>query len=429
MNFRSKILIVGAGASELKESLSMLMASRPCERIEIVALANEGEQVEGLANEFNIGSDGWVRIAPYGDHLKERIVLEAGQRRQEAFVQRLDKPAAEEMVRRFKSLWGRAKRFVLGLPIFKHHPDLNDHSPQTVAGLANDKREYGMFSDLEAREDGLYGRPVMSKAGQEAIENEKLKYLSPFWWAKAVGETANKIKVVSPFELISAGLTDRPNISGGEALANAKEKEREKMMNAKLHAALVAAGVVALANDATDDQIIQAVEGLGKRAGTAEAALANEKTARTTAESQLQSEKSAREVAERERGEAKAALANERKARVGLILDQALQEGRITPAQRPQWATDLEALQGKAFDDKVAALANERSQMSTRAQTANLGARKNEADQTADLTQQVVGLVNERMAKHPHENYDQAFNAVRREKAELFERMKAPEQS
>lgn len=400
----------------------------------VIALANEGEEAAelfGIENEYSVGADGWVKLAPYGEHLKERMERDAsGRPRLEVYLQRLDRTAAQSMVDRFNSLWGKVKRFIVGVPIYKRHPDLSVYSPGTVpATLANDKTEYGMFAALEAREDGFYGRPVMTSAGQAAIENEGLKFLSPFWAGRIHGEK-NGVKIFSPMGLISAGLTDRPNIPGAEALANAKEQHEEgedQIMKDKIRAALIAAGVVALANDASEEQCTQAIEALGKRAGTAEAALANEKSARTTAEQQAQTEKSAREVAERERNEAKTALANERKARVDLILDQALQEGRITPAQRPQWASELAALAGTAFDEKVKALANEKVQMNTRAQTATLGARKNEADQNADLTQQVVALCNEKM-RATQCSYDEAFAAVRREKPELFERMKRPEQ-
>jgi phage I-like protein len=246
----------------------------------------------GLENEFQVGADGWVRIAPYGESIKERIFRhQDGREEQQTFVQQLDRTAAEEMVRKFTSPWGRLKRFVRGLPIYKRHPDLQDHAPGTVIAnaLANDKTPCGMFAQLEARDDGFYGKPVVTEAGQLAIENEGLKWLSPFWWVKLAGETSNGTPITRPTELISAGLTDRPNIQGGQALANQREKEH--MNKQKLLAALSKVGL-ALANEATDEQIETAIAGLVPKTVTA---LENDKTtltqAKSTAEELLKSER------------------------------------------------------------------------------------------------------------------------------------------
>jgi phage I-like protein len=244
----------------------------------LVALANEAEQVGivGLENEFSVGADGWVKIAPYGESIKERTVRNGLSTKHEIYLQRLDKPAAEAMVRKFKSLWGKVKRFVTGVPIYKRHPDLASVTPGVVTeALANDKSAYGMFADLEARDDGFYGRPVMSQAGKVAIENEGLKFLSPFWWALPVGTTQNGYPIVSPIELISAGLTDRPNIPGGEALANERQREQHKTMKEKLIKLFGLFGI-SLANESTDEQIDSAIKQLETKAGSVKA-LENEK--------------------------------------------------------------------------------------------------------------------------------------------------------
>src|SRR5688572_26042168 len=98
----------------------------PHDCIEVIALANEGGEIEaiGLENEFSVGADGWVKIAPYGEHLKERTVRDArlGGERREVFLQRLDRVAAQVMVDKFNSFWGKLKRFVQGVPIYKRHP-------------------------------------------------------------------------------------------------------------------------------------------------------------------------------------------------------------------------------------------------------------------------------------------------------------------
>lgn len=389
-----------------------------------VALANESERVEiiGLDNEFNLGADGWVKIAPYGESVKERTVrTPSGGTQHEIYVQRLDKPSAEAMVKNFNSLLGKLKRFVVGVPIYKRHPDLQAITPNAVsAALANDKSEYGMFAALEAREDGFYGQPVITPAGRVAIENEGLKFLSPHWWAMQVGKTRNGYPIVSPFELISAGLTDRPNIPGGEALANERRAQDEKIMKQNIIRLLALFGI-ALANDASDEKIEEGLKQLETKARDL-TALANEKEtltqSKTTAETSLTTERTAHDATKKLLDAEKVALANERKARIESMLDLAIAQGRITAAERPVWAGDLE----KDFAAKSVALANEAVKVKTQATTANLGARKGEADKTTDVQNQCIALANEQMPA-ARNNWGEAWKLAKAKHPALFQQL------
>jgi Mu-like prophage I protein len=399
----------------------------------LVALANEAPEqvgIVGLDNEFSLGADGWVKIAPYGDSIKERTVRKGLSLKQETFVQRLDKAAAEAMVQKFNSAWSKLKRFVVGVPIFKRHPDLSTVTPGVVSeALANDKTEYGQFADLQAREDGFYGKPVITAAGRVAIENEGLKFLSPFWWAQAVGKTQNGFPIVSPIELISAGLTDRPNIPGGEALANERRAMQHKQMKDKLIKLLGFFGI-ALANEATDEQIDGAIKQAEAAAGKV-TALENEKTtltrSKTDAETALTNERTAhantKSGLESQLTEVRTALANERKERITLILDNAVREGRITIAQRPQWATDLE----KDFAGKSVALANEKPKLNTQSRTNGLGTRSSQAH-TPEVQDQCIALANERMATAKC-SWNEAWKWAQGQKPDLFERLNEPAQN
>ena len=390
-----------------------------------VALANEGEEkthVLALENEeFAFSEDGWVKLSPYGDLPKTRMVkTSAGGYEVQRFIQRLDRAAAEAMVKRFNSFRGKLKRFIVGVPIYKRHPDLGQHSPETVASLANDKAEYGQFADLQAREDGFYGKPVMSQAGQAAIEKEGLKYLSPFWNADVVG-IENEHFIAVPYELISAGLTDTPNIRGGEALANEKTKPKETMNKEQLIKLLASLGV-ALANEATDEQVHAAIKELHAK-GVRIVALENEKNQATSQLAQVQTQLT---DANTRVTSLTTALANERQSRIKLLVDSAVLEGRITEAERQQWTAALS--NESEFEAKAAALANEKRKFKTDARTGSLGDRKSEVDQVSDLTNKVVALVNERM-KNSGEDWDTAFRTVQAEKPDLFQQMKRPDQN
>jgi hypothetical protein len=403
-------------------------------KTKLIALANEDrENLVGLANEFAVGEDGWVRIAPYGDSIKERETRQPdGSVRAERFVQRFTPEAGAEMARRGNSLWGKIRRFRVGVPIYRRHPDLAKHSPNTVqAAPSGPQAEHGVFADLDARADGLYGRPVLTAAGQHAIENEGMKYLSPFWWTKKLGEE-NGATIVEPVELISAGLTDRPNIAGGEALANQKDsetKKQEESMKKRLIELLGLLGV-ALANEADEAAVeagVAAAMEKAKASADAATALANEKTAldagKAEAEAKLATEQAAHAATQtalanertaREAAQAKATA--ERKARIDLVLDQAVAAGRITPAERPTWATAL--ANETEFDAKSAELARAAGKVKTASAIGDIGGRKGEA--TLSKGAQIVALANERL-KDFGNDWDQAYASVRKSHPALFD--------
>ena len=90
-------------------------------------------------------------------------------------IQRLDRAAAEGMVRRFKSPWNRVKRFITGCPIYAGHPDV----PAFAEDYA-DKTPKGMIVDLAAREDGLYCKPVFTNEGSELVEAKTYRAFSGY---------------------------------------------------------------------------------------------------------------------------------------------------------------------------------------------------------------------------------------------------------
>jgi hypothetical protein len=153
-----------------------------------------GQTIEqGIANEFAVTEPEWLQLSPYGDFPHGRG------------MQRVSEASAREMVARFNSFRSRAGRLFGGLPIYVGHPD--------VAGANElaDRKAYGWIVEIEARDDGFYGRAKWSEAGIGLLRNAHFKYLSPFWEAREAS-MENGRRLFTPVALISVGLTNQPNI-------------------------------------------------------------------------------------------------------------------------------------------------------------------------------------------------------------------------
>lgn len=152
-------------------------------------------QIEGelLENQFTLLQEDWVQLSPFGDFPHARG------------LQRVDRAAAESMVAQFNSFRGRLGRLFGGVPFYVGHPDLPG------ANDLVDRKAYGWINELAAREDGLYGFVKWSDAGLEILRNAHFKYLSPYWEAREIG-TENGRRIYRPTALLSAGLTNQPNI-------------------------------------------------------------------------------------------------------------------------------------------------------------------------------------------------------------------------
>jgi hypothetical protein len=148
-----------------------------------------------LANSvFNLLQKEWVQLSPYGDFSHAQG------------LQRVSFEAAKSMERNFATLGAKASRLFAGAPMFVGHPDVPQFAHQFP-----DRKAYGWIMALEARPDGLYGRMKWSAAGLQLLENGHYKFLSPYWEARQIGEQDGRT-VFEPVSLISAGLTNEPNL-------------------------------------------------------------------------------------------------------------------------------------------------------------------------------------------------------------------------
>jgi phage I-like protein len=359
----------------------------------LARLANTSERalnLVGLANRFESGSaDDWVQLAPYGDfpHAKG--------------LQRVDRTAAETMANHFNRISSKLSRLFAGVPFYVGHPD--------VPGMANeytDRKAYGWVKGLEVRDDGLYGKVEWSEPGKQLLANSHYKFLSPHWNGEPVSTEKGR-KVYRPIELVSVGLTNNPNLPVNP-LAN--ETESANQPNTIMEKAILIA-LLGMANEASDEQIKTKITGLVQNqneSATAKTALTNEQTAHSTTKGNLTSLENQFKA--------------ERTARIGLMVDNAIREGRVPTANRAQWIADLE----KDFDGKSVALANEKkADAKTESRTRDQGNRRESFANVENRTKKVQALVNAKMKTGL--NYDAAWEAVKEENAALFNEMEQPE--
>lgn len=388
-----------------------------------------GADVLCFTNDVATDADGWAMIAPYGDFPGMASIPKAdGSVQRLRAVQRLDRKAADTMVSNFKSLWGRVRRYITGAPIFLGHPD-----GLGIGHRYADKTPKGMFSDLEARDTGLFGKPVFSNEGIALLE--KFPAFSGRWTATLVGEetiNGQRVQVFRPDVFKSAGLTDRPNLPVellNELTSESGSQGASKTNTMKLTPEMIALFKklgIELNNDSTAEQLTAVVDGVAAKI-TATTELANDKAA-LTAEIAVEKEAVKTKAAEITALTGQVTrlttdFSNERAARRDALLDQALVEGRITPADKPDWKKKLDA----DFANESATLAKKEPVMKISTRTGALGQRTAEIANVQERQAKVAEMVNETMEKNSRLSYDDAFAKVRREHKALFDQMQAPE--
>jgi hypothetical protein len=156
----------------------------------------------GAANDRGLTGDEWEQITPWGNFPNEKG------------LQRLTMAEGEAMVSSFNSLLTKLKTGFRGIPIYIGHPDVD---PKRWP----DDRRIGKIEGLEARADGLYCKPAWNDLGDKNKEQGYWLYPSGVWhFKKCPGG------VIAPFELVSVGMTNTPNIAGVKPWAKNDDESR-----------------------------------------------------------------------------------------------------------------------------------------------------------------------------------------------------------
>lgn len=364
---------------------------------------HESVPTMGAPAETRLKEDGWVHLAVYGIHPHSN-----GR-------QQFSKEAAREMVRYFNSLRGRLARRFGGIPVYIGHPD----DPAFVRQPGHqDTRAYAWIEELQAREDGLWALPRWSAAGEEILNNAFYKFLSPRWAMKPLGDG-----IYQPARLLSVGLTNRPNIPGdpitetperSTAQPEIKTIEPKKPMIEKITDKL------GLPTETEEEQILNTLNDLledSRQWNEIGQSAANEaETLREEANrfGQLRTE------AENSLAEAERTLANERTARIEMILEKALREARIRPSEKEQWASELQ----RNFDESLETLANAQPLLNTQSRTEDLA----KSQLGVSVQRQFLEAVSDRMDL-TGEDFSTAWSNTKKERRDLFDRLSQPDQS
>lgn len=264
-----------------------------------------------------------------------------------------------------------------GIPVYQGHPDV-----PSLASKYPDKAAIGWVKAWQKTREGV--RAVVEWLRDPG---KGFGWHSPYWFGPIAPAGAGLANChVDHIE--SIGLTNAPNIPefrlANEARQEEPDKESTTMTPEQIEALRKALG---LPEDATPEQIVEAARKAAADKAAAEAAKA---TAEADAATKVEAAQAEADAAKEEKRKSDEAFANERAARIGLTLDQALAAGNITPAMRPAWEKRL----GEDFEAGRAALANERA---VKTNSALSGLSPAAAATAGDPAARRAALVNERM--------------------------------
>ncbi len=226
--------------------------------------------------------------------------------------------------------------------------------------------------------------------------------------------------VFEPIRLLSVGLTNQPNIPC-DAIANEKGPDRtltSEKGNTMLEKIIDKIG---LSLDATEEEIFERLDTTiaNSRSWEEQSDELNVENKELRAEAdrlyKLASDADqGRTDEEKNRRELETALANERQARIDLLLNDAIRNARISPADKEKWGEDLQ----EHFEQTAEALGNARPLLNTESRTAGLGRRK----ETVDRQRRFLEAVNTRMSQ-TGEGFATAWSNIKKDRKDLYEQL------
>jgi Mu-like prophage I protein len=279
------------------------------------AAAREDAMANAADAPIDGSEDGWIKIAPYGVYPGSRP----------GRLQHFTESEANAMMAEFGSLRGKAGRLFRGIPIFIGHPDVN---PQ----IYTDHRRLGKITNLEPRADGLYGEVEWNSLGLENKAQGYWVFPSPRWDCP-LGQPEFR-----PDRLLSVGLTNTPRIVGSEPVTNSLDfpdpntNQTDNNMDRK-----ILTEKLGLEITATDEEILAKIASLMSAEATA-ASKAQEAVTMTqerdTVANSLTTATARITALETELKTTREAVANSK-------LDAAVNQGKITLAERAAWLPKL----------------------------------------------------------------------------------------
>lgn len=276
-----------------------------------------------------------------------------------------------------------------GIPVYQGHPDV-----PSLAAKYPDKGALGWVKKIDLSNEGC-----SLTVDWDRFPGKGFGWFSPYWFGEKTGLDNQGKTLVAVDHIESIGLVNNPNISEFrlanelQDTNNAAQAEKGNTMNITKEELCKLLG---LPPEATDEDIRTALA----EAGKAKEALATEKT-------KLEAAEADKAAAVNECEKVKTELANEKAAHRGILLDNAIADGRISVAGRAAWEKRL----SDDFKAGSIALANERPLKRVSAVDGKTPAKTDAVN--------LVALANERMAKNPGMTYTTAFALVMKEHPEV----------
>lgn len=332
-------------------------------------------------------------------------------------VQVVDREAADLLAANFRQYAG-LDVFFRGVPVYEGHPD----DPTWLAQNPGHKTSaVARIKTIEAGEDGIYVTEVFNSDGVAMLSGEAPRYSghSPRWKLMPV---PGKPKHYRPALLMSDGLTNTPNIPDSKISLNSQvipepspetredADEPENTNEMKLTPeALKALGFAPDATPTETDISSAIVRLLGEK----DSAAADKAVAETAMNSKVIEITSLKTQLQTVLGSA-----------VDVVINAAVQSGRITEAEKPKWVTALNT----EFVEESKKLEAKMPVINTVNQVPGLGARKAAEVVSAAGSIEAMNEAVRVYAAEKHldittpSGFDAAWNATKAAKPELFQK-------
>jgi len=314
---------------------------------------------------------------PYGTRKTLAMGPEVGE-----IEETFDRSGAEAIAAHIAARKG--KKGFKGYPVYQGHPD----APAPIGSKYPNKAAVGWITAVDPGDtEAVFHVRWLANPG------EGFSHFSPYWGGTF--DASKKLLVVTVLK--SLGLTNDPDYDdmalphegegSDQPAGTPAQPKKETRMDPKAIAKLLG-----LPETATEEEINAAIGAALKAKADAEA--------------------QAKKAGE-EKQAAETALEHERKARRGAILDRAVEDGRITAAERDVW--DARLAHEKSFDAECKALEALPAKLKTAPSAKAAGARAAAAGRD-----QVLALAHEKMAADKSLDFSAAYQAVKAERPDLW---------
>jgi hypothetical protein len=207
-----------------------------------------------------------------------------------------------------------------GLPVYVGHPDVPELAPKYP-----DKTAHGWIVGLQKDQTGFMLQPEWVDAPKPG----EFIYFSPYFLGTDLSKTSTHID-----EMRSVGLTNTPNSTKFRLPNEAGDSEDDYKVKADKGGSSRPSdkgttnmtkilALLGLLETATEDEAVNAINVII--------------TERDDLKRKLEESSASTEAANTAAENAKKDLANERDSRIGLMLDCAIRDGKVTPATKPVW--------------------------------------------------------------------------------------------